>query len=104
MRDPDPDWPFDQAPNVGALTVRAVLDGDPILFVSHDSDDDGWQFLDGREPDTREGRLISMGHALALDPTLRAVADLPPGWIAWRDHPDVGWSRAVNPRVDDEDG
>jgi hypothetical protein len=75
--DPDFDWPFDQAPTVGALTVRAVLAGDPILFVSHDADDHGWQFLDGREPDTAEGPLIYMNDALALDPSLRSVADLP---------------------------
>jgi hypothetical protein len=99
----DPDWPFDQSPNVGALTVKSVLEGDPILFVSHDSDDHGWQFLDGREPDTREGRLISMSHALALDPSLRAVADLPPGWVAWRDRVEDPWSRGSNPRSDDED-
>jgi hypothetical protein len=99
----DLDWPFDQAPNVGAVTVRAVLAGDPILFVSHDADDHSWQFLDGREPDTREGRLICMSDALARDPSLRAVADLPPGWIARRDRVEDRWSRAINPRTDDED-
>jgi hypothetical protein len=38
-----------------------------------------------------------------LDPSLRAVADLPPGWVAWRERPGDAWSRAVNPRIDDED-
>jgi len=32
------DWPFDQTPGTAALTVRAVLDGAPILHVSHDED------------------------------------------------------------------
>ena len=99
----DPDWPFDQAPNVGALTVRAILEGDPVLFVSHDADDHGWQFLDGREPDTREGRLIGMHEVLRIDPTLRSIADLPPGWIAWRDRVGAPWSRARHTEVDDED-
>ena len=99
--DPDSEWPFDQGPNVAALTVRAVLAGDPVLFVAHDADDHGWQFLDGREPDDREGRLVRMSEALARDPSLRSVADLPPGWVAWRDRVGGPWSRAVNPRAPD---
>jgi hypothetical protein len=47
------DWPFDQPPDAAAITLRAVLDGAPILLVSHDADDDGWQFLDGSEVDWR---------------------------------------------------
>jgi hypothetical protein len=58
------DWPFDQTPNTGAITVRSVLEGDPVLYVSHDLDDAGWQFLDGRPPETAEGRLIGMHHVL----------------------------------------
>ena len=54
------DWPFDQPPDAAAITVRAVLDGAPILLVSHDADDDGWQFLDGNEVDLDKAVLISM--------------------------------------------
>ena len=28
--------------------------------------------------------VIGMAEALALDPTLREIADLPPGWLAQR--------------------
>jgi hypothetical protein len=87
------DWPFDQTANTAAITVRAVLEGDPILHVSHDEDDDGWQFLDGREVSVGEGRLISMAEALDRDPTLREIADLPPGWIAWRENASAPWTR-----------
>ena len=93
MSDPDSDWPFDQAPNVAAITVRSILEGAPILHVSHDFDDDGWQFLDGIDVDMAEGRVIGMGTALKLDPTLRQIADLPPGWIAWRESPVHPWRR-----------
>jgi hypothetical protein len=98
------DWPFDQGPNVAAITVRRVLEGgDPILFVSHDVDDHGWQFLDGREPDVQEGRAICMADAVALEPRVRELADLPPGWIAWRPDPNSAWVREPNPRLADSD-
>ena len=99
MTDAPDDWPFDQGPNTAALTVQAILDGDPILFVSHDADDHGWQFLDGRPPDTDLGRVIGMGTALSMDPTLRELADLEPGWIAWRSDAAAPWLRSPNPRT-----
>jgi hypothetical protein len=93
------DWPFDQGPNVAAITVRRVLKGDPILFVAHDVDDHGWQFLDGREPDVREGRGICMADAVALEPGVLELADLPPGWIAWRQDRHSAWIREPYPRL-----
>ena len=102
--DREADWPFDQGPNVAALTVRAVLEGAPILLVSHAADDDSWQFLDGREPDVAEGRVVSMRSILARDPGLRAIADLEPGWLARRPSADGPWTREPNPHaVEDEE-
>lgn len=89
------DWPFDQPPNAAAITLHAVLDGAPILLVSHDADDDGWQFLDGRAVDIDNAALISMAEAVALDPSIREVADLPPGWTAWRSSPGEPWQRGL---------
>ena len=98
MTDPPPDpndpWPWDQAPNAAALTVATVLAGAPVLFVTHDEDDDGWQFLDGEPVAVASGRVIGMREVLRLDPTLREVADLPPGWSAWRDRIGGSWTRA----------
>ena len=89
------DWPFDQPPNAAAITLRAVLDGAPILLVSHDADDDGWQFLDGSAVDIDNAALISMAEAVALDPSIREVADLRPGWTAWRSAPGAPWQRGL---------
>ena len=86
-------WPFDQPPNAAAITVRSILEGDPILCVVHDEDDHGWQFLDGREVDIAEGRVIGMAEALRLDPSLREVADLPTGWLAQRERRGDPWIR-----------
>lgn len=44
------DWPFDQPPNCAVITQRQIVDGSqPILRVSHDEEDDGWQFLTGED-------------------------------------------------------
>ena len=34
--------------------------------------------------------------ALRIDPTLRTIADLPPGWTAWREHVGGDWHRFRN--------
>jgi len=88
------DWPFDQAPNVAAITTRQVIkEGLPILRVTHYSDDDSWAFVCGTTDKTEDGRVIGMGTALKLDPSLRTVADLPPGWTAWREKVGGAWHR-----------
>ena len=86
-------WPFDQAPNVASITSRQVLELKyAILQVEHFEDDHSWAFLCGTENlEEGDGRLICMAEALALDETLRIVADLPPGWSAWRKDKDSEW-------------
>ena len=91
-------WPFDQAPNVAAITTVNVLEhGAPILVVVHYDDDHSWAFLCGTTNNETDGRVIGMGTALRIDPTLREVADLAPGWKAWRSGIGEPWQRAPNP-------
>jgi hypothetical protein len=73
------EWPFDQARNVAAISDASVLNGAPILMVVHYSEDDSWAFLSGAPFDAAQGKVIGMGTALSLDPTLRSIANLPPG-------------------------
>lgn len=90
----DPAWPFDQAPNVAAITTRGVLDdGLPILLVQHYEDDHCWAFLCGTTSSTEDGRVVGMGTAVSLDPTLRTIADLQPGWWATRSAVGATWHR-----------
>ena len=87
-------WPFDQPPNAAAITTRQVIDDrQPILVVQHYSDDHSWAFLCSTSDDEFEGRVISMAEALAIDPSLRSIADLPSGWIAWREETGGPWQR-----------
>jgi hypothetical protein len=86
-------WPFDQARNVAATTTRQVLDGKPILHVVHYGDDNSWAFTCGTTNEEADGRVISMEHAVNLDSTIREVADLLPGWRAWRSTTGDKWQR-----------
>lgn len=97
MIDTPEDWPFDQAPNVAALTtVRVLNDHFPILKATHYSDDHSWAFTCGTTSNTEDARIISMHKALELDPTLRTISDLPPGWTAWRERVGAEWNKSVN--------
>jgi len=88
-------WPFDQAPSCAVITLRSILfDGKPILWVSHDADDYGWQFLDGCAVDKADAAVVSLGEIVRADPSLFEIADLPPGWNAWRESPSLPWQRA----------
>jgi hypothetical protein len=66
----------------------------PILLVSHDEDDHGWQFLDGDEATPADAAIVGMDCVLAYDPTLAEIADLPPGWTATRTQVGAQWTRA----------
>jgi hypothetical protein len=92
------DWPFDQAPNVAAITTINVIEhGAPILVVVHYAVDDSWAFLCGKTNDDADARVIGMANALRRDPSLREIADLLPGWKAWRSAAGEAWQRAPNP-------
>ena len=86
-------WPFHEGRNRQCFTTRRVLDGLPILLVTHDQDGD-WQFLCGTTNDTKDCANVSLAGILGRDGTLVEVADLPAGWSAER--PKIGgtWVRS----------
>ncbi len=93
-------WPFDQPPNAAAITLRRIVlahrEGNspsPILYVSHDEDDHGWQFLDGQPMTNEDAAVVSMATMLRHDPTIAEVADLSPGWCASRSMVGGVWDR-----------
>jgi hypothetical protein len=94
------DWPFDQAKNVAAVSDASVVTRTaPILLVVHYSEDDSWAFLSGAPFKAEHAKLIGMGTAFGLDPTLRSIADLPPGWTATRKRVGDDWVRQPDPDV-----
>jgi hypothetical protein len=87
-------WPFDQGPRVAAITTRQVLDdGLPILRVMHYIDDDSWAFTCGTTNETKDIRVIAMAEAMMLDASIAEVADLAPGWGAFRVSVGDVWSK-----------
>ncbi|HUL60469.1 MAG TPA: DUF4262 domain-containing protein [Anaeromyxobacteraceae bacterium] len=86
---------FDAPRNTGVFICQRVRDGAPILHVSHD-DDGAWQFMCGGDHGDAAGdpgSLACLECTVAGDPSLNAVADLPRGYSADRDHPDAAWAR-----------
>lgn len=91
------DWPFDQPPNCAVITLRQIVSGSaPILHVFHDSDDHGWQFLGLEDARMEDASVVSLSEIICLDPSLSEVADLPPGWHAWRREVSGSWTRERN--------
>jgi hypothetical protein len=90
-------WPFDQSPNTAAITTRQVIDDKkPICVVVHYADDHSWGFLCGTTDDEKDGRVITMREAIALDESLLTIADLPLGWKALRPTQGEPWQKAKN--------
>jgi hypothetical protein len=88
------DWPFDDPPDTAATTVRSVMDrSKPVLLVVRYADDGSWSFLTGEEFRMSEAMLVGLGRVLAVDPTVAELADLPPGWQAWRERVGAAWQR-----------
>ena len=43
-----PDWRFDDPEETEVIALERILRGEsPLLLVTHDLEDGGWQFLDG---------------------------------------------------------
>ena len=87
------EWPFTDPPNFTAFSTRQVMErGHPILLVSHEQDDGAWQFI-GADWSEEDLVVICLEHAVAIDPTVRELADLPLGWTAVRKSPGDPWDR-----------
>jgi hypothetical protein len=94
-------WKFEDPPNVAVIASRKVVrEGDWIAYVSHDSDDGGWQFQNG-DPGPRsesDAMVVSLLNIVQLDDSIAQLADLPLGWFAWRESKASPWQRAKRVR------
>ena len=84
---------FKKQDNTMVITTKNVIAGiKPVLFVSHDSEDGMWEFLDGEELDENEACIVSLAEILEIDGSLGVLHDLPLGWIAYRNYINDTWN------------
>jgi hypothetical protein len=102
MPTPADTWPFEQPRGSAAISMSSIVrGGEPILFVSHDLDDRGWQFLGLEDAPEADVCMIALEEVVALDLSVLELADLPPGWCAWRADRTSPWQRAPDTAEDD---
>jgi len=90
------EWPFESPRNLAVITLDRIMDGrNPILYVSHDEDDGGWQFLDGGDVSSENAMVVGLSEVAAHDPTICQLADLPVGWYAFRESSEKPWQRSA---------
>ncbi len=88
------EWPFDQPRNCAVISLVSIFKrAAPILYVTHDEDDHGWQFLGKVGARMAEAMVVALEEIVGLDDSVLAIADLPPGWHAWRESKDAPWQR-----------
>ena len=76
---------FKDAPQTMVLTTKRIINRDTIItIVFHDEADGMWQFLDGIDIDENSAAIISINEMVLIDPNLEEIANLPLGWVAWR--------------------
>ena len=64
----------------------------PILYVSHDEDDGGWQFLCGAENhEDKDAMIVSLLNIVERDPSVNALYEMPEGVCAERSDQNGEW-------------
>ena len=88
-------WPFDQPKNLAVITLKQIVVGKaPILRVTHDADDHGWQFMNPNiEVIESNAAVVSLEQITQLDPSILELANLQPGWSALRTKVGEKWVR-----------
>ncbi len=74
-------------------TAQVVRERQPVLWVTHE-DEKAWQFHTGGPVTKADAMLAGLGNITSIDPSLFELADLPPGWVAWRMAVGEPWHRA----------
>lgn len=98
------DWPFRDEPvnRVTFASAGFIRDGEPVRVVYHDHDGD-WQVLHADIADDEECLIVCLGCAWQREPAIGELADLPPGWRAWRSGGGTAWQREPFDEPEDED-
>ena len=87
------DYKFLEPPTTACISCKHITkEHKPVLFVSHDNGDGGWQFLCGSDSHTDEdGSVVGLGSIAQYDKSLNDIADMPLGVCAERKGIDLRW-------------
>jgi hypothetical protein len=88
------DFKFKEPGNTACFSCDHVLKKErPILYVSHDEDDESWQFLCGLDDHTQANiKIVSLKNATELDSTINDLYEMPVGYEAERRTINDKWS------------
>ncbi|TDU64164.1 hypothetical protein EI77_04348 [Prosthecobacter fusiformis] len=88
-------WPFEQPRDSAVIAMRQIMArSEPILLVSHDLEDESWQFIGTSDASMDDVMVVSLESVSLLDSSIFEVADLPPGWQATRSEVGGVWNRS----------
>jgi hypothetical protein len=88
---------FTDPNNLAVISTRSVVyEQKPILSVFHDSEDGGWQFQHEKEPLKENAIVVGLSEIVGIDKTINELANLPVGWVAWREAIGKPWHREKN--------
>lgn len=90
LLDQNADFKFREERNLGVFTTRQVLEGKPVLRVSHDTDGD-WQFLCDTTSDVGDLMIVALEQIVKRDSTVNQLHQLNYGWSACRESPEDDW-------------
>jgi hypothetical protein len=87
-------WKFQDPPHTRVYLSKTVHNGsEPVTYVSHDAEDNAWQFLGDSMSDGGGPVISCFHHPIDRDPSLAELADLPTGWYAGRNKLGEPWIR-----------
>ena len=92
LLDRDKNFKFREERNVAVFTTRQVLEGLPILRVSHETDGD-WLFLCGTTSDLYDFKIVCLEEITKRDITTNELYELNYGWAARREFIGDKWRR-----------
>ena len=90
------EWTFLDPQNVAAITCKHILQGAPVLRVTHDEDDGAWQLLCGAPHEQDDAKIVCLGCMVKRDPSLLSLSELPLGWCADRNEARSDWIKSRN--------
>lgn len=92
LLDRNTDFKFYEPHNLCVFTTQTVIEGQPVLYVYHDTDGE-WQFHSTDDITDEEPLTLSLESVVKLDSSINQLYDLKPGWYASRNDKESEWVR-----------